>query len=457
MSPTKRPSPPSYPATKSWKETASSRRPIRALRSQGLSSRVCSFKRPAMRSRWGRMDSRSSSPRVSCPGSARRDNAGSFAAAIRSAGHSGWPPDRVWGSTTLVHRRVHGNREFLLRCVVRALLHLRDPLPGLERLLDRSHWRGRRHRRDPGRLHREPTSQPNRGRSCDYRRDSRGGGELLRNPPRNARTRLRLFDRDGIRRGPGYLVVQHQPGEPAAVPGSRPPSGTAQRDDALPRLGHPPHWKPRGRGSRRSHRGVSCAGHRGRRWAARSPLGLLFPGPGTQDDSAARRRLKRVCDSRPDPVHSTRTAPRATRAPSPRRTSPIIRDKNAVLTPSFSARIAIDRPPIHTRLIEPATNKTIMKSQQHPTQYSECRSPILHAPTRPDRQWCMTNPMGEVQWFRHTAFVRVTCHAPAATSVPAGISTATPVHGPTIPSAINAKHAATPNAPHTRKYAPTKA
>src|SRR2546428_354747 len=72
MSPTKRTSPPSYPATKSWKETASSRRPIRALRSQGLSSRVCSFKRPAMRSRWRRTDSRSSSPRGSWPASGRR-------------------------------------------------------------------------------------------------------------------------------------------------------------------------------------------------------------------------------------------------------------------------------------------------------------------------------------------------------------------------------------------------
>src|SRR2546426_5767941 len=283
------------------------------------------------------------------------------------------------------------------------------------------------------------------------------GRRAPRNPPSDAPTRLRILDRDGLRRGPGYLVVQHQPGEPAAVPRSRPPSGTAQRDDALPRLGHPPHWKPRGRGSRRSHRGVSRAGHRGRRWAARGPLGLLFPGPGTQDDSAARRRLKRVCDPRPDPVHSTRTAPRATRAPSSRRTSPIIRDKNAVLTPSFSARIAIDRPPIHTRLIEPATNKTIMKSQQHPTQYSECRSPILHAPTRPDRQWCMTNPMGAVQCFRQTAFVRVTCHAPAATSVAAGVRTATPLPRPKNPSALSADKAATPHAPPPRKKPPTHA
>src|SRR2546428_474503 len=38
---------------------------------------------------------------------------------------------------------------------------------------------------------------------------------------------LRILHRDGLRRGPGYLVVQHQPGELAAVPRSRPPSGKA--------------------------------------------------------------------------------------------------------------------------------------------------------------------------------------------------------------------------------------
>src|SRR5437667_9560628 len=124
MSPTKRTSPPWYPATKSWKETANSRPPIQRLRSQAfprgsvrLSVRLCAPDGDG----WTHVLLLRGSH---VPDPQRGDNAGSFAAAIRGAGNSGRPSARVWGSTTLVNRRVHRNREFLLGCVVRALLDL---------------------------------------------------------------------------------------------------------------------------------------------------------------------------------------------------------------------------------------------------------------------------------------------------------------------------------------------
>ena len=75
--------------------------------------------------------------------------------------------------------------------------------------------------------------------------------------------------------------------------------------------------------------------------------------------------------------------------------------------PTFSAKMKIDTIPIHARLIAPTTNRTSMKSQQHPMQYIAWRDPMRTAPARPDRQWCMTKPMGDSQWLRHTSFGRV--------------------------------------------------
>src|SRR5207247_3598592 len=61
-----------------------------------------------------------------------------------------------------------------------------------------------------------------------------------------------------------------------------------------------------------------------------------------------------------------------------------------------------------------------------------------------------------VQWVRQTSFVRVTCQNPAATSVAADARTTTLVINPMRPRAITASKAATPKAPHTRKYGRTK-
>src|SRR6266571_4059385 len=156
------------------------------------------------------------------------------------------------------------------------------------------------------------------------------------------------------------------------------------------------------------------------------------------------------------PSQLGRTAPKAARPPRATRTTPIAREKRTCRTPSFSPKITADRPPIHKRLIEPATNSTSMNSQQHPTQYSECRSPIRKAPNLPDRQCRMTNPIGDVQWVRQTSFVRVTCQSPAATSVAADAKTRTFVIDPMKSRAITASKAATPKAPHVRKYGMTK-
>src|SRR6266508_339186 len=78
------------------------------------------------------------------------------------------------------------------------------------------------------------------------------------------------------------------------------------------------------------------------------------------------------------------------------------------------------------------------------------------APSRPDRQWCITNDIGDVQWVKQTSFVRVTCQRPAATSVAAEAMARTFVIDPMRPRAITASNAATPKAPHVRKYGRTK-
>src|SRR6266545_761767 len=78
------------------------------------------------------------------------------------------------------------------------------------------------------------------------------------------------------------------------------------------------------------------------------------------------------------------------------------------------------------------------------------------APSRPDRQWCITNDIGDVQCVRQTSFVRVTCQRPAATSVAEEAMARTFVIDPMTPRAITASNAATPKAPHVRKYGRTK-
>src|SRR5436853_545989 len=114
--------------------------------------------------------------------------------------------------------------------------------------------------------------------------------------------------------------------------------------------------------------------------------------------------------------HMAKTAPTATRAPSPTRITPITRLNSTVRTPSFSAKIAIEMPPIQSKLIDPEMNKTSMNSQQQPMQYMEWRKPIRNAPRRPPRQWRSTNSIGDVHWERQTSFVRVTCQKPAESS-----------------------------------------
>src|SRR2546427_8196317 len=68
----------------------------------------------------------------------------------------------------------------------------------------------------------------------------------------------------------------------------------------------------------------------------------------------------------------------------------------------------------------------------------------------------MTKDIGELQCVKQTSFVRVTCQMPAVMRVTADANTNGPVIAPMRPDAINAKSAATPNAPQTRKYGAMK-
>src|SRR5256885_17053810 len=68
----------------------------------------------------------------------------------------------------------------------------------------------------------------------------------------------------------------------------------------------------------------------------------------------------------------------------------------------------------------------------------------------------MTKDIGELQCVTQTSFVRVTCQMPAVMRVTADANTNGPVIAPMRPDAINAKSAATPNAPQTRKYGAMK-
>ena len=128
------------------------------------------------------------------------------------------------------------------------------------------------------------------------------------------------------------------------------------------------------------------------------------------------------------------------------------RENSTVRTPSFSAKIATEIPPIQSRLIDPETKRTSMNNQQQPMQYMECRNPIRIAPSRPFRQWCSMKPIGETQWERQASFVRVTCQRPAATRVAADRRRAGPINiGPIRPRAIRPQRAATPKSPHRPK------
>src|SRR2546425_984571 len=100
-----------------------------------------------------------------------------------------------------------------------------------------------------------------------------------------------------------------------------------------------------------------------------SSLGVLLPGPTPDDNSSARGRLneRTECPSLQHD-HIAKKAPIATRAPSPTRITPITRLNSTVRTPSFSAKIAIEIPPIHSKLIDPEMNRTSMNSQQQPMQ-----------------------------------------------------------------------------------------
>src|SRR3990172_7600067 len=152
----------------------------------------------------------------------------------------------------------------------------------------------------------------------------------------------------------------------------------------------------------------------------------------------------------PKSVRAARTPPRATRA------TPIARGIAAVRGPAFSTKIARDSPPIQRRLIEPATNRTSMNSQQQPMQYAAWRRPIRNAPARPLRQWSITKPIGDWQWVRHTSFARVTWYAPAAIRTPAGRKTSGPIIGPMRPRVPIPTSARRLNPPQTRKYGATK-
>src|SRR3989475_2664856 len=68
----------------------------------------------------------------------------------------------------------------------------------------------------------------------------------------------------------------------------------------------------------------------------------------------------------------------------------------------------------------------------------------------------MAKDIGELQCVTQTSFVRVTCQMPAVMRVTADANTNGPVIAPMRPDAINAKSAATPNAPQTRKYGAMK-
>src|SRR5256886_4414156 len=64
----------------------------------------------------------------------------------------------------------------------------------------------------------------------------------------------------------------------------------------------------------------------------------------------------------------------------------------------------------------------------------------------------MTKDIGELQCVTQASSVRVTSQMPAVMRVTADANTNGPVIAPMRPDAINARRAATPNAPQTRKY-----
>src|SRR2546426_5181955 len=68
----------------------------------------------------------------------------------------------------------------------------------------------------------------------------------------------------------------------------------------------------------------------------------------------------------------------------------------------------------------------------------------------------MTKDIGDLQCVTQPSFARVTCQMPAVMRVTADANTNGPVIAPMRPDAINAKSAATPNAPQTRKYGAMK-
>ena len=131
--------------------------------------------------------------------------------------------------------------------------------------------------------------------------------------------------------------------------------------------------------------------HRSRRGRVCVPLGSLLARPADPRNA----RIRGLRDL-PKPTPSRRRssllgyiamkAPTPARAPRATRRTPITRENRVVRTPSFSANITTERPPIQRRLIDPEMKRTSMKSQQHPMQYRECRKPMRIAPIRPDRQ-----------------------------------------------------------------------
>ena len=52
-------------------------------------------------------------------------------------------------------------------------------------------------------------------------------------------------------------------------------------------------------------------------------------------------------------------------------------------------------------VITPTTNNTVIASQQQPTQYAPCRTPIERPPSMPGRQCCVRNASGDWQRTRH--------------------------------------------------------
>jgi hypothetical protein len=76
-------------------------------------------------------------------------------------------------------------------------------------------------------------------------------------------------------------------------------------------------------------------------------------------------------------------------------TPPATRPTSSPRGSTFSTKTNEAMAATQRRFITPATKSRAMRTQQHPTQYPPCRSPIRRAPHVPSRHAVIMNPSGE--------------------------------------------------------------